>query len=173
MRSNDYNRLRPQKTETILKKLYAILLALLILPVSTLWADALMVNQSMRSPTIAEFFIDENGVVVELEIGVQGAETFKNLLPDNIYQAMGYGQRPVAERLTEFFSRQLLLADENKQLLRGELVSIDLSTRTLRDSYNGMPLAVQDDAPEIIRAQLKYHFNDGPLPTQLGFLAPR
>ena len=131
-----------------------------------------MVNQSMRAPSVAEFFITKDGVEVKLEIGVEGSETFKNLLPDSIYSALGFGERPAEERSIEFFERQMMLIDENRQPLVGKLIEIGPSRRILRDPFNGTPLPIQDGAPEVIRAVLKFAFNGDKLPERLGFIAP-
>ena len=145
------------------------LLFFLITPVSVLRADALLVNQSMWSPAIAEIFITEGGVEVELEIGVSGTGSFKNLLPEKIYSALGYGDKLVTGRRQEFFEKQLLLLDDNQLPLVGELRQIGPSKRTLRDPFNGTPLPIQDNAPEVIRASLHFSYNNDTLPTQLTF----
>ena len=49
------------------------LVLLLLAPVSLLRADALMVNQSMRAPSVAELFITKDGVEVKLEIVGEGS----------------------------------------------------------------------------------------------------
>ncbi|MEH6581642.1 MAG: hypothetical protein V7754_06865 [Halioglobus sp.] len=157
---------------TAVKPALLSLLLLIIVSAPDLRADAVLVNQSMWSPTIVEFYIDETGVRAELEIGVEGVAAFKNLLPDIIYRSMGYGERPANERITEFFQRQLVLLDENGRPMRGELLKIGPSSRTLRDPFNGTPLPIQDDAPEVIRARLNFTFNGADLPEQLGFIAP-
>ncbi|MEH6584133.1 MAG: hypothetical protein V7754_19525 [Halioglobus sp.] len=155
-----------------MKRLINTLFLLLLTPTSLLHADALMVNQSMRAPSVAEFFITKDGVEVKLEIGVKGSETFKNLLPGSIYSALGFGERPAEERRIEFFKRQMMLIDENRQPLVGKLIEIGPSKRILRDPFNGTPLPIQDEAPEVIRAVLKFAFNGDTLPERLSFIAP-
>ena len=68
-------------------------------------ADALMQSQALKASTISQYFIDEKGVRVELEIGAESVERFRNLLPDAIYQQFGYGDTPRAERLQTFSAR--------------------------------------------------------------------
>ncbi|MEH6593724.1 MAG: hypothetical protein V7746_25880, partial [Halioglobus sp.] len=155
-----------------MKRLVTTLFLLLLTPISLLHADALMVNQSMRAPSVAEFFITKDGVEVKLEIGVKGAKTFKNLLPTDIYRALGFGERPAEERRIEFFKRQMVLIDENRQALVGKLIEIGPSKRILRDPFNGTPLPIQDEAPEVIRAVLKFAFNGDKLPERLSFITP-
>ena len=40
----------------------------------------------MPAGTIAEFFIEEGRIRVELEIGLENLPVFRNLLPDEIYE---------------------------------------------------------------------------------------
>ena len=61
--------------------------------------DALVITKAMTATTIAEIFVEESGVVVELEIGAEGLAAFRNLLPDELYQRLGTGSEPLAERL--------------------------------------------------------------------------
>jgi hypothetical protein len=57
-------------------------------------ADAIITSRAMFASTIAEFFIQDGQVRVELEIGLQDLPAFRNLLPDEIYQKMGNSPRP-------------------------------------------------------------------------------
>ena len=103
-------------------------------------ADALIVNKAMQASSIAEFYIDKQGVRVELEIGINSLEGFKSLLPDQIYQNMGFGESPLADRLYHFFTEELAIIDKDGVKLRGRLVAIVPSTKVLRDPINGTPL---------------------------------
>ena len=64
-------------------------LVLLVLIPFGLFADALMVSSAMKSSTIAEVFIEQEAVRVELEIGMGDIPAFKNILPQDY--AMGSG----------------------------------------------------------------------------------
>ena len=59
--------------------------------------DALVSTQAMTAGTIAEIFIDEDGVRVELEIGVSDLPAFKNILLDEILERMGRDEPPFEE----------------------------------------------------------------------------
>ncbi len=48
-------------------------------------ADALIINKSMLASNIIEFYVDDEGVTAELEIGLDSVPLFKNLLPDGVY----------------------------------------------------------------------------------------
>ena len=57
--------------------------------VSPVQGDALVVTRAMTASTVAEIFIDEDAVRVELEIGVTDLEAFVNLVPDELLERMG------------------------------------------------------------------------------------
>ena len=135
-------------------------------------ADALIVNQSMLASSIIEFYVDDKGVTAELEIGYDSLPVFKNLLPDEVYQQLGFGSEASLLRQQEFFSKQLALLGTGNKPLTGEVLSIGPSRKVLRDRINGTPLPIQDEAPDIIRASLRYHFEPGIKPEQLVFVAP-
>lgn len=71
--------------------------------------DAIVVSQSMFASTIAEYFVEEDHVMVELEIGMKDLPAFRNLLPDSVFQKMGYSPEPVEDRLEQFFSRDMAI----------------------------------------------------------------
>ena len=106
-------------------------------------ADALIVNQSMLASSIIEYYIDDEGVTVELEIGLASLPLFKNLLPDDIYQQLGYGSEGSLHRQREFFSKQLALLGANNKPLAGEVLAIGPSRKLLRDRLNGTPLLLE------------------------------
>ena len=49
--------------------------------------DAIVVTKAMQASTIAEIFIDQQGVRIELEIAAADLEVFEDLLPDKLYAA--------------------------------------------------------------------------------------
>jgi hypothetical protein len=109
---------------------------------------------------------------VELEIGAESVEGFRNLLPDTVYQQFGYGDTPLAERLQTFFGEDLAIFAQGAAL-PGILAEIGPSRRVLRDPINGTPLPIQDEAPDVVRATLIYPFEQQPLPSELILTAPR
>ncbi len=52
-------------------RLASILPFLILLPPSTAYADAIIMTRAMTASTIAEIFVEESAVRVELEIGLQ------------------------------------------------------------------------------------------------------
>ena len=65
-------------------------------------ADALIINKSMLASNIIEFYIDDEGVTVELEIGLDSLPLFKNLLPDEVYQDLVFGSELSSQRQQVF-----------------------------------------------------------------------
>jgi hypothetical protein len=138
----------------------------------------------MQATTIAEMFIDTDGVRVELEIGVDAIEAFHNLLPDEIYAKTGLPPAPLAERLQSFFRDDLVIAGADGKPIPGRLVSIAPRARLKRDEITGEPLPLKkDEEPEIgVFAELYYPFRERPDsltiawagrtgPTDIGFVA--
>ena len=155
-----------------MNNLFKFILSLVLFQTSLLHADALMVNQSAKASTIIEFYISDQGVRAELEIGLESLEGFKNILPDAVYQQLGYGEEALTQREQIFFKQQLALLGPGNNPLHGEVLAIGPSRKVLRDIISGEVLPIQDEAPEIIRASLLYHFEPGTLPDELIFLAP-
>ena len=158
-----------------LRMKYLLSLLLILTLISFLqksYADALIVNQSMLASSIVEFYIDDEGVTAELEIGLNVLPAFKNLLPDEVYQKLDFGSEDEEQRRQEFFNRQLALLTSDNSALTGEVVAIGPSRKVLRDRINGTPLPIQEDAPQIIRATVRYHFEPGVRPQQLQFRSP-
>ncbi|MEP1471923.1 MAG: hypothetical protein ABJK20_09060 [Halieaceae bacterium] len=135
-------------------------------------ADALMINRSVEASSLAQYYIDERGVQVDLEIGLSSLEDFRNLMPDTIYRELGYDAAPLEQRLRTFFSKDLGILVEGEPL-PGYVRNIGPGNRVLRDPITGTPLPIQDDAPQVIRAQLVYPFPMGSRPAEVVFTASR
>ncbi|MEH6583523.1 MAG: hypothetical protein V7754_16420 [Halioglobus sp.] len=136
--------------------------ALLLLISTQLHADALMRNKSASASTIAELYVEESTLRVELEIGLEDVEAFSNLWPDHLYQKLELGEEPFAERLDRFFTRELVIASGEK-LLPGRIISIEPGQRVRRDEISGQPLPVADaDAVDVLRVSLSYELDGHP-----------
>ena len=139
-----------------------VLLAALIIA-GPLGADAIIRTQAMFATTIAEFFIEENRVVVELEIGLNDLPAFRNLLPDEIYERMGYAPAPLAQRLRTFITENLVILNADGHALAARVLAISPGERVRRDNISGEPLPAGDDEPEtVITARLEYLFDGQP-----------
>jgi hypothetical protein len=134
-------------------------------------ADALVTNQSMFASTIAEFYVQQDEIRVELEIGLQDLPAFRNLMPDEIYEEMGNAPRPYAERVAEFFARDLVIAT-SEGALPGRLQEIGPRPRERRDAISGeiLPVAAEDEET-VIAVVLSYQLEGNP--AQLVMRPPR
>jgi hypothetical protein len=141
----------------------------IIAPLAT--ADAIVRSQAMFAETIAEFFVEENGVRVVLEIGMNDIGSFRNLLPDPIHAGLEFGTRPLDERLPEFFERDLAIYADGT-LLPGQLREIGPRNRVIRDQVTGEVLPVmEEDVETVVEATLFYAFPT-PEPRELVFSPP-
>ena len=53
-------------------------------------ADAIVITQAMKASTIAEIFVEESSIRVEIEIGGRDLPAFHNLMPDSVNERMGF-----------------------------------------------------------------------------------
>jgi len=101
-----------------------LLLGLVLSPV-TVHADAIMVTRAMLAETIAEVFVTEDSVRVELEIGGNALPAFRDLMPDELHQRMGYEPEPFAVRVRRFMNEGWIVRDAKGQQLRGRLLKLE------------------------------------------------
>lgn len=129
-------------------------------------ADAIVTTQAMRANNIAEYFVEEEQVRVELEIAVADLAGFANLLPDSVHERLTGEQVLLAERLPRFFTQDFALvvsAAEEERLLEGFVQSIGPRERITRDPVTGEPIAVEGEEPEaVVFAELVYPFASRP-----------
>ena len=145
-------------------------------------ADAIVRSQAMLASTIAEFFITEDGVAVELEIGLEDIAAFGNILPDEIYEKLDGPPLPSRERLERFFRHDFTIEADDGPPLEGRLVEIGPRPRIQRDDITGEPLADPDAEQIAVFARLEYRLESRPSrltlhapntrkPTSVGFVA--
>ena len=111
-------------------------------------ADAIVVSRAMEASTIAEIFIEDDSLRMELEIGIGDLAAFRNLLPDDIYSKMGYDPEPLSARIRRFFAGDLTIRPGRSDPLSGRITTIEPRARIIRDSVTGEPLPSQEDAGE-------------------------
>jgi hypothetical protein len=136
-------------------------LVILLLPLLA-WSDAIVVSQAMYANTIAEYYVEDDHVRLELEIGADDVDVFRNLMPDGLYERLGHTARPLKERAEEFFTRDLAVIADGEPLAGGVL-AMGPETRVRRDAVTGEPLAPDEEEAEVvIRATLAYPFESRP-----------
>jgi len=113
-------------------------------------SDPLVITRAMTATTIAEFFVELDSVLVELEIGLTDLPAFRNLLPPELLERVEGSASPLAERLTRFFRDDLTISTRGGAPLRGRLLSLSARPRILRDEVTGNPLPNQDEAAEMV-----------------------
>ncbi len=126
-----------------------LILALTSTPVS---GDAIVVSRAMEASTIAEIFINEDSIRVELEIGIRDLAAFRNLMPDEIYVKMGYEPEPFRERIELFFTEDLTIRARQGDPIVGRITRIEPRARIMRDGVTGESLPSQEDSGEIVVA---------------------
>ncbi len=125
-------------------------------------ADAIVVSQAMFASTIVEYFVEDDHVRVELEIGMQDLQAFRNLLPESIYAKLGNPVATVEDRLDLFFGRDLAIYDGNTAL-KGSVIKMGPGTRVKRDAVTGEPLSDDGEEPEVVvLASLLFPFEQQP-----------
>ena len=150
---------------------YALVVGIMLLCSTYASADALVRSQAMFADTIAEYYVEDDHVRLELEIGVDDVGSFRNLLPDDLYQQLDYGDTPLQERLSKFINDDMpVLADDSH--LVGRITSIGPATRPLRDAITGEELPTpEEQAILVIRATIIFPFDERP--DSLTLVAPR
>jgi hypothetical protein len=136
----------------------AALIALFVLLIPTPAAgDAIIRTQAMLATTIAEFFVEDDRVYLELEVGLADLQAFRNLLPDDIYEKLGNPPLSLRERLPLFFRTDLGMASADGQPLPGRLLRIEPRQRVRRDEITGEPLPQDEENDEtVVFASLEY-----------------
>jgi len=119
-------------------------------------ADALLRSEAMLATTIAEFFISEEQIVVELEIGLVDLAAFANLLPDALYEKLGRDPLPQVERIGRFFQRDFTIEADGGPPLAGRIIEIGSRPRTRRDEITGEALASDGEEQLAVFARLEY-----------------
>ena len=134
-------------------------------------ADAIMRSQAMFADTIAEYFVEDDHVRLELEIGSNDVAAFRNLLPDALYERLEFGVESLENRLPVFVSEDMpVFVGEHK--LVGKVTKIGPATRPLRDQITGEALPTpEDEAVIVIRATIIYQFDQ--IPQSLTLVAPQ
>jgi hypothetical protein len=126
-------------------------------------ADAIVITQAMKATTIVEVFIASDSVRVELEIGVADLDAFRNIMPDEIYQRLGFETEPFVTRARRFFREDFVIAETGGRRLPGRIVAIEPRQRIKRDVITGEPLPADDTQAEVVVfVALEYAFTGKP-----------
>lgn len=141
----------------------SIVATLLLAATPVAQSDPLIITRAMTATTIAEFFVERDSVLVELEIGAADLPAFRNLLPPESLERIEGSSTPLAQRLPRFFEDDLTIVSDGGKPLRGRLLGLSARPRVLRDEVTGNPLPNQDEAAEMVLvATLSYRLSTVP-----------
>ena len=120
--------------------------------------DALVITKAMTATTIAEIFVEDDHVRVDLEIGVPDLPGFPNLLPDELYERLGHEPEPLTQRFPRFFRDDFVIRPEGGVPLVGRIEEMEARPRVQRDEVTGEPLPVADEekAEPVVFARIVY-----------------
>lgn len=125
---------------------------MLVLSASSAVADALMRSQATSASTIAEIYVEDEFIRLELEIGLDDLGAFRTLLPDQIHQQMGFGNEAFPARMQRFLDEQFVIVADGEPL-NGILVRIRPSERVRRDDITGEPLPTEGEPQTVVMAE--------------------
>jgi hypothetical protein len=135
--------------------------------------DALVITRAMLASTIAEIWVDRDSVVVELEIGPGDIKAFRNLLPDELHQRLGYAPEPWIDRLLRFVDQDFVVRADDGPPSPGRLRSIEVRQRIQRDQVTGQALPNQpEDSETVVFARLAYPIPGRPSSVMIGPKVP-
>jgi hypothetical protein len=154
----------------VFREIRRLLLVLLIAGCApSAFGDAIVKVQAMTASTIAEYFIEEEGIRVELEIGFVDLPAFSNLMPDPIYERLGHDPKPLTERLPIFFGENFIVIPDGGDPIMGGIVSMEARDRIKRDEITGEPLPVsEEEAEPVVFAELFFPFKSRPSNLAIG-----
>ena len=155
--------MRPKLYLSIVAFLVPMLFGQLAVP------DAIVRTQAMLATTIAEFYVEEEGAMLNLEIGLSELEAFQNLVPDEVYEQLGNEPKPLIERYPLFFKEDLLVIPDEGEPIIGQVVEMQPGERVKRDEITGEPLPNTEEEPEtVIVARIFFPFEERPATLTLG-----
>ena len=147
----------------VIPRLRLLIVILVALHGRFVHADYLVQSQAMFASTIAEYYVEEGRIRLELEIGVGDLAGFRNLMPDEIYERLEYPPRPFEQRLADFYTRDLVIRAGDGDPLIGRIVEMGPRSRGRRDPISGEPLPVADEDPEtVVYAVIEYVLDGRP-----------
>lgn len=128
-----------------LRALFA-LIALIALAPSVSLADAIVVTRAMKASTIAEIFVDDDEILVELEIGQEELAAFPKL----VEVASARGTLPI-----DIPTQAELSIVANGKALTGTIETSERRKRIERDEVSGEPIP-SDTTEEVLFLVMRY-----------------
>lgn len=162
----------------VVRFLVALLMSILAFSSALCKADWINLTGAETAPNIAEIYIHDDHVQLNLEIFVNDLEIFKELIPDNFFEDTNIQRPNISKRLNEFSENKFQFITETGENLQAELSIVEPRLRKDRKSpFAGMINPVtQQRAPEapadkrVLYAELKFPFDKKP--NQLTIVPP-
>ena len=147
-----------------LKKIPLLLITFTLMTMSSAEADWINISGAQNAPNIAEIYINDNHVKVELEIFVNDLVTFDRLIPDGFFAGTKIKRAPLEERLQQFSNEDLQIIADNGQKLQATLELIETRFRRERpmpvpwkiNPYTGQPIPGPPKDKRVLYAELVY-----------------
>ena len=125
-------------------------------------ADVLVVTRAMTAPTVAEVFVEEDAVRVELEVGGADLLAFADLLPDEAREQLELPAEPLEERLARFAREGWVVRPDGGEPVPCRLESLVARRRIVRDEITGEPLPPRGDEEPVVFLKLAYPLEGRP-----------
>ena len=133
-------------------------------------ADWINLSGAQNAPNIAEIYINDDHVKVELEIFVNDLVTFDRLIPDEFFAGTRIKRATLDERMQQFSNEDLQVIADNGLKLQANLKLIEPRFRKERPSpirskinpYTGQPIPGPPKDKRVLYAELIYPFKQKP-----------
>jgi hypothetical protein len=133
-------------------------------------ADWINLSGAQNAPNIAEIYINDDHVKIEIEIFVKDLVTFDRLIPDKFFAGTKIKRAPLEERMQQFSNEDLQVITENRQKLQATLKLIEPRFRRQRpmpvpwkiSPYTGQPIPGPPKDNRVLFAELFYPFTQKP-----------
>jgi hypothetical protein len=134
------------------------------------WADWINLTGAQSAPNIAEIYVQEDHVRLELEIYIGDMEKFIDLLPDDFLKQAGVDPPPLKERLKRFSAETFRFVTEDQKHLQAELKRVEPRIRKDRPNpfagminpYTRRPVPGPPADKRVLYAELVYPFESSP-----------
>ena len=141
-------------------------------------ADWINLSGAESAPNIAEIYINDDQVKIELEIFVNDVVTFERLIPDSFFKGSEVKRPALATRMRLFSNEDFQIIDDKGQKLEAELKLIEPRFRKERPSlyagkinpFTGQRIPGPPEDKRVLYAELVYHFKKKP--TSLTIIPP-
>ena len=142
---DDKNQTRPMH---FLKKIPLLLITFSLMAMSSAEADWINLSGAQNAPNIAEIYINDDHVKIELEIFINDMVTFDRLIPDEFFEGINIKRPPLADRIRQYSNEDLQIIADKDHKLQARLKLAEPRLRKERPSpipwkinpYTGRPI---------------------------------